>query len=106
MFRQPRIEVPTLRQSAKGQPCHLRTPICNGDWSTTVLCHPAAHARGMKADDFAGVFGCSACHAAVDLREKVFGELLSREDRLHYWHEGMKRQLRWWWENGFLGAPK
>lgn len=57
---------------AKGQPCHARFPgICNGNAETVVFCHlnGAAFGKGMgvKAHDVLGFFGCSACHAYLDV---------------------------------------
>lgn len=101
-FRQPRIEVPKLRKSAKGGPCHLQTPVCNGQWETVVLCHPSNGAMSMKADDLVGVFGCSSCHDLVDSRTKLNGEYLTEDQLNHYWLTGLHRQLRWWYEQGLL----
>lgn len=61
-----------LRELARGKPCMIRAPlICNGDVSTTVLAHVrmvGISAMAMKAPDFFGAWGCSACHDYVDGR--------------------------------------
>lgn len=59
-----------LRKLAKGQPCMIRVPhVCNGNPETTVLCHlrmAGISGMGLKANDFLGAWGCSACHHYVD----------------------------------------
>lgn len=59
-----------LRKLARGKPCLIRVPeVCNHDPSTTVLCHlrmAGISGMGMKANDFLGAWGCSACHSYVD----------------------------------------
>jgi len=59
-----------LRNLARDQPCMIRMPgVCNGDNSTTVLCHlrmAGITGMGMKANDLLGAWGCSACHRYVD----------------------------------------
>lgn len=58
------------RNLARGKPCQIRlVGICNGDNSTTVLCHfrlMGLSGMGMKSPDWLGAWGCSACHAYVD----------------------------------------
>lgn len=62
-----------LRKAARNQPCRLRIPnICNGNPETTVLCHIKRGWLGsLKPPDIIAVTGCSACHAAIDGRQKV-----------------------------------
>lgn len=59
-----------LRQQARGRPCMIRVPhVCNGNPETTVLCHlrmAGISGMGLKANDFLGAWGCSACHRYVD----------------------------------------
>ena len=59
-----------IRQSAKGENCALRIPgVCNGDCSTTVLCHAPYPGRGgMRDHDFFAAYGCSDCHDLIDSR--------------------------------------
>lgn len=71
--RKPVGQCDAIRQSARGEPCTLRLiGTCNGDWTTTVFCHLrmfGAAGMGQKPADYAGVYGCSACHDALDRRD-------------------------------------
>ena len=58
-----------LRKLARGRPCMVRLPGCDGGGETTVL----AHARiigvsgiGIKSPDLLGAFCCAPCHAKAD----------------------------------------
>lgn len=58
-----------LRKLARGQPCQIRLPVCNGDTSTTVLAHfrlTGISGLGFKPPDWLGAWACSSCHAYVD----------------------------------------
>jgi hypothetical protein len=58
-----------LRKFAKGQPCQMQGPWCNGDNETTVLCHVRRRAgagANQKPHDFQAYHGCSGCHAHED----------------------------------------
>lgn len=60
-----------LRSLARGRPCQVRLPCCNGDWTTTVLAHyrlSGISGMGMKSPDLIGAWACSACHDEVDRR--------------------------------------
>ena len=69
--------MPDYRKLAKGKPCMIRLPGCNGGRSTTVLAHYrlAGYAgMGMKPDDHVfGAWACSRCHDAVDGRRRLEG---------------------------------
>lgn len=95
-----------LRESARGQPCHLRIPgVCNGNPETTVLCHiRRGHVAGMgqKPPDCCGVFGCSECHDAMDGRVK--SRYFSKASLDGYILEGHQRTLKFWWDYGYLEA--
>lgn len=54
------------RDAAKGQPCTMRLPCCNGNPETTVLAHRNGAGMGTKADDHDACDACSDCHAALD----------------------------------------
>ena len=73
-----------LRKEARNRPCMIRAPgICNGDDSTTVLCHMSGGGMGMKKPDLIATWGCSDCHDAIDGRryglEKDYRRLLALE---------------------------
>ena len=58
-----------IRESARGESCQIRSPLCNGDPETTVLCHLPAMKMGGKAPDYQAAYGCSGCHDLVDGRD-------------------------------------
>jgi hypothetical protein len=97
--RTPRLEVPALRELARGMPCMIQSSVCNQNPATTVWCHSNQGADGkgmsMKADDFAGVFGCSDCHRFIDeARNADIAEFLFRQ--------AWRRTQRFCWENGIF----
>jgi len=62
-----------IRRAARNQECQLQIlGVCNGDPSTTVLCHSnqlaAGKGMGLKAPDTEACFGCSSCHDVLDGR--------------------------------------
>lgn len=61
------IRSKAITQAANGESC----TICGRKDGTTVFCHLnegwAGKGMGQKADDIAGFFGCSKCHADYDL---------------------------------------
>lgn len=60
-----------LRKAARGEPCQVRSPICNFDPQTTVLAHYRAigiSGMGMKSPDLIASWACSACHDLIDGR--------------------------------------
>jgi hypothetical protein len=74
-----------LRKFAKGQPCQMQGPWCNGDNETTVLCHVrrgAGAGTNQKPHDFWGYHGCSECHAHEDTATD--GDLLDAIRRTQY----------------------
>jgi hypothetical protein len=74
-----------LRKFAKGQPCQMQGPWCNGDNETTVLCHVRRRAgagANQKPHDFQAYHGCSGCHAHED--KATDGDLLDAIRRTQY----------------------
>lgn len=70
--KRPQFVSPSLRASAKGQPCTLRLGCCNGDWDTTVLAHLRYFGWAgvaQKPHDWLAVLACSSCHDAIDRRD-------------------------------------
>jgi len=64
------------RKSAKGRPCLVRLPGCDGGGETTVLAHYrlAGHCgTGLKPPDVLGAFCCGPCHDACDGRRTLEG---------------------------------
>lgn len=48
----------------------IRLSVCNHDPETTVLCHlrKGFYGMGLKPPDIVAIWGCSACHDAIDRR--------------------------------------
>lgn len=65
-----------LRQLAKGKPCMIRLPGCDGGGPTTVLAHFRLSGYcgvGMKPSDLLAAHACASCHDMVDGRRKLAG---------------------------------
>jgi hypothetical protein len=63
-----------LRKAARGMPCLVRLPGCDGGGETTVLAHyrlAGTCGMGMKPDDEQGAHCCAKCHDIVDARVKL-----------------------------------
>jgi len=76
-FTTMNLDLPELRNTARGQACTLNVPgVCNYDPATTVWCHANTLSAGkgmrLKASDPAGCFGCSACHHWLDFGPAPF----------------------------------
>lgn len=89
-------------KSARGQSCTLQIMgVCNHDPETVVLCHipdeSGTGKMGGKSSDWCAVFGCSACHQAIDnIADKAWATV--PQDRLWYIHRALKRTWRKWIE--------
>lgn len=75
-LKSTRPKMTPIRRSARGEACTLLIPgICNGDTSTTVLCHSNrledGKGLGLKAPDTEACYGCSACHDVLDGRRPL-----------------------------------
>lgn len=65
-----------LSQIARGRPCMVRLPGCDGGGETTVLAHfslAGVSGRGMKSPDTCGAWCCYPCHQACDGVRKIDG---------------------------------
>ena len=78
-----------LRREARGRNCQIRSPVCNGDPDTVVLCHLNGAGMAMKSDDRHAAWGCSSCHVWVDSGYANNG--YSRSDRDLYHLRGVIR---------------
>jgi hypothetical protein len=82
-----------LRQEAKGRECQIRSPKCNRNPETTVLCHvhkpSISGGMGLKGNDMLAAHGCSACHDWCDGRGNM--SLAGRIERDIYLYEGVFR---------------
>lgn len=79
--KQAAIRSNAIRNAARGQPCTLRLPGCDGGGETTVLAHLPYGNRGIgrKANDLHGAFCCRVCHDQLDGRALL---AVSREELL------------------------
>lgn len=62
-----------LRKLARGKPCMVRLPGCDGGGETTVLAHyrlAGTCGMGMKPPDIIGAWSCGHCHDICDGRGK------------------------------------
>ena len=58
-----------LRDYARGQPCQVRLPGCDGGGETTVLAHAriiGVSGMGLKAPDILAAHCCGSCHSKAD----------------------------------------
>lgn len=63
-----------LRKLARGQPCQVRLPGCDGGGDSTVLAHyrlSGLCGMGLKPPDVLGAFCCARCHDVVDGRRQL-----------------------------------
>ena len=85
---------PHLLRMARGQPCLLRLPGCDGGGATTVAAHSNAHrhgkAMGRKADDCFSVQACFSCHVALDQGPA------SRAEKETWFALAFSRQIKAW----------
>jgi len=95
-----------LLSMAKGKPCMLMLPMCDGGGETTVAAHSnqSIHGKGgaRKADDQYSVWGCFACHSWLDQGSA------SREEKDAAFNAAHKRQVLAWREiaDSYTAKPK
>lgn len=87
---------PNLLKLARGKPCLLMLPCCDGGGETTVAAHSnqAKHGKAgaRKSDDCYSVWGCFACHRWLDQGSATHEEKVAAFDAAH------KRQILAWRE--------
>lgn len=95
----------TLREHARGRDCQVRIiGVCNFDPSTTVLAHvrmAGLTGMGLKANDLAASWCCSACHDETDRRTQRVG----RDIALMALYEGVLRTQAQLVKHGILKVP-
>ena len=83
-----------LRKYARGKPCQVRLPGCDGGGETTVLAHyrlAGYCGTGLKPADLAfGAWCCDPCHAKIDGR--VMSNMTREDLRLAH-AEGVMRTI-------------
>lgn len=66
MFKREPYRSRALLNAAQGEPCTMRSPMCNGDPATVVCAHSNlgedGKGMGQKADDDISVYACHDCH--------------------------------------------
>jgi hypothetical protein len=71
-LKEKRYENKKITDSARDQQCQINLPGCTYDSSTVVYCHLNGYewgkAKGLKADDGMGFYGCHKCHDLYDSR--------------------------------------
>jgi hypothetical protein len=102
--REPRIELPKLRKSAKDAPCCMVCHVPNTD-GNLVLAHSnwQEHGKGVgvKCHDIFGAIVCArpgGCHDVIDGRASN----LSAEERRLMWERAHRATLVWWVQEGYL----
>jgi len=92
-----------LRKEARGKPCMVRLPGCDGGRQTTVLCHYrlAGYAgTGQKPPDIMAAWSCAHCHDLIDFRKPApFGREIIRLAHA----EGCLRTSAELWKSGKIG---
>lgn len=92
-----------LRKAARGRPCQVRLPGCDGGGETTVLAHyrmPGLCGVGIKPDDAIGAWCCGRCHDLVDGR--VRNALTANYNFKHAHAEGVMRTIAQLRKEGIL----
>lgn len=91
-------------EAARGAPCRVRLPICNGNPETTVGAHyrsvSMGAGMGIKPNDLLVADCCSSCHDAVDGRTHVPG--YTKEEIRHAHAEGVLRTITARYEAGII----
>lgn len=70
-LRSSRPKMTPARKAARGQPCMVRLPGCDGGGETTVLAHyrlAGYCGTGLKPPDELGAWCCASCHDRIDGR--------------------------------------
>lgn len=65
-----------IESLARGQPCMVRLPGCDGGGETTVLAHyrlAGLCGVGMKPSPLVGAWSCHVCHDYADFRRRLPG---------------------------------
>lgn len=98
------IRLQKLRDSAKGAPCMIQSPVCNRNPETSVLAHHRAHwanaGAGLKPDDTSAAIACSDCHDWLDGR--INYPAGNDKDKQFFWFRGILKTFRYWVDEGVL----
>lgn len=92
-MRSSRPKMTPARREARGKPCMIRLPGCDGGGETTVLAHyrlAGYCGTGLKPPDELAAWACVSCHDAVDGRRNTG---LPRAELLLAHAEGVMRTM-------------
>lgn len=99
--REPRIEIPKLRKSAKDAP-HCMSCLTPNQGGNLVLAHSnwQEHGKGVgsKAHDIFGAIVCQHCHDVIDGR----AQNMITDGRRELWGKAHRATLVWWIQEGIL----
>jgi len=90
-MKRTRKPLTRIQREAKGKPCMVRVPGCDGGGDTTVLAHyrlSGLCGTGMKPPDIIGAWCCDPCHSKIDQRAKSD---FSRDELRLWFAEGVFR---------------
>ena len=93
MKKQKRIRIKKIRDSARGMPCTMESPVCSHNPDTVVLAHYSTLGESgmwLKNDDTSAAFLCSNCHKWADAKTGRYTE----QDHLFYWFRACRRTWR------------
>ena len=92
-----------IRNSARDEECQIRIPgVCNGDTTTTVLCHLPGGGMGGKSSDIHAAYGCSSCHDYVDGRVHLSNHPSEKFHRKIWFYEAVIRTQAILLEKGLI----
>ena len=80
-----------LRQEARDKECQIRSPGCNWNPETTVLCHLNSGGMGTKTSDILAAWGCSGCNHYCDGGYTEHGH--TKQDADFALYQGMARTI-------------
>ena len=83
-----------LRKMARGKPCMVRLPGCDGGGETTVLAHyrlAGYCGTGIKPPDEMAAWCCARCHDLADGRRRELG--VTKQDARLAHAEGVLRTM-------------
>lgn len=97
-----------LTKMAKGKPCLIRLPGCDGGGETTVGAHYRSVSLGsgtaFKTNDLMVSWACFSCHQAVDGVKDIEG-YDKEEIRLAH-AEGVLRTIKCLYDTGYIRIGK
>lgn len=91
-----------LTALARGRPCTIRLPGCNGGGESTVAAHFRSQrigaGMGIKPPDLFIAFACNRCHDRVDNRNRIH----DGSDVKHAHLMGVLETQKWLLDEGYI----